>query len=370
MAWHHFYQLYAITLNYPGLIRQPKWVLQSASANRDDQLTDTPNNDAISAWRLIEKGFAALHSGEQDKCERIWEAEIKRNSSNLLLLRAVNQGAPHLLRMNSSSLKKPPGKRRIAVILAGELRCIEQYKYFLKDISRHADLFICTDASYAEECHLFPSEVYIVEKEPSLAIGSMQQWHKLAKALMMIKSKECKSGKRYTHILKLRTDFYHIQPKHLFKELVEADGLICASDKVFGGRRELMLLFEGFYASIVSGSYQTISKSFPVNVEPILHSDDSSKWYGMSFPKALVGEPSSVEELRHTLLDGGKDLSDALLYWNKTSVDSDENYVRFFKGNPRFASETYFARFLNFNAIPANTCPGLSGFLRSDRFTS
>ena len=43
--------------------------------------------------------------------------------------------------------------------------------------------------------------------------------------------------KRYTHILKLRTD-YHRKPKNILKDLVRSEGIICASDKVFGGSHD------------------------------------------------------------------------------------------------------------------------------------
>jgi len=42
-------------------------------------------------------------------------------------------------------------------------------------------------------------------------------------------------------------------------------------------------------------------------------------------------------------------------------------YHRLLKGNPRFASEISFARFLNFCGIPFHDCVALRGFLYSDR---
>lgn len=196
----------------------------------------------------------------------------------------------------------------------------------------------------------------------------MQQWHKLTSALAMIRSKESRVGRRYTHILKLRTDFHHVQPRRLLRELVAADGLVCSSDKVFGGRRELMLLFAGFYSAIAGWFDQKEQDYWPINVPPILVSDDSSKWYGMAFPRELVGQPSSVLELRELLQRGGARMAEALQKWRPPeTADPTKLYWRLFQGHPRFASEVCFARFLNFNSIPAHSCPGLLGFLRSDR---
>ena len=182
---------------------------------------------------------------------------------------------------------------------------------------------------------------------------------------------------KYTHILKLRSDFHHVKPKYLLKELVSADGILCSSDKVFGGGRELMMLFEGFYAGISGWFDQKELDYWPINTETILNSDDSSKWYGMNFPKHLVGQPSSVEKLREVLTIGGQGLAKALQNWRPDQKIDKFNYDQYYieqlhrivPGHPRFASEVCFARFLNFNGITTHNSPGLIGFLRSDRHT-
>ena len=163
-----------------------------------------------------------------------------------------------------------------------------------------------------------------------------------------------------------------MQPRNLLTELVSAEGLICSSDKVFGGQRELMMLFEGFYTAISGWFDQREQQYWPINTATILASDDSCKWYGMNFPKELVGEPATVEDLREILCAGGKVLAKALQQW-KPSNDSDmqQLYIkqlhRLIPGNPRFASEICFARFLNFNGIRTQNTTGVLGFLRSDR---
>lgn len=357
-------------MSYPILVRQPKWVLDTASADRSDQLLSEPDRDALEAWEWIKPGFTAYINNNNTYAERLWGSALDSHPSNIFLLRTINQYAPHLLKKNPTKIQGTYPRNRVAVLLAGELRCFKQTKHFLEKLSKYADIFICTSQSFKEEACSIRAKTLILNKAPTFPVGAMHQWHKLSKTLEMVKNFEHESGQRYSHILKLRTDFYHANPDRLLKELVEADGLICASDKAFGGSRELMLLFEGFYAAITSKFDMQEKYYWPINVEPILRSDDSTKWYGMAFPKELVGEPTSVQCLRQTLKKGGSQLANALLKWKPNSDISSSHYVKFFKGHPRFASEICFARFLNFNAISTKVTPGLTGFLRSDRLNS
>lgn len=359
-------------MSYPALLRQPKWVLQSASTDRPgpEQLTAQPDADALQAWALIKPGWQAFHAGEALRAQQLWREAIAKQPHNLLLLRALNQCAPQLLRQGHISRRGAPWGSRIAIVLPGELRCLAQSESFFHALSRHADLFVCTSAAFAKAAQRLPAaELQVVDPEPSLPMGAMHQWHKLALALAMVRAREKHRGTRYTHILKLRTDYHHAQPRHLLKELVAADGLVAASDKVFGGQRDLMLFFEAFPAAITAWFDQRQHHYWPINPDPILRSDDSIKWYGMAFPKQLVGQPATVDALRQVLIQGGSALAEALLRWQPPTDDPalTQSCMRFVQGHPRFASEVCFARFLNFNGIAVNSTPGVSGFLRSDR---
>lgn len=344
-------------------------MLQSASADRQRSsiLLACPTQEALEAWDLIKPGWQALQEGDRLAAERHWLRAMTEAPDSLLLQRAVNQHAPSLLRQRSP-IHAPPWGSRIAILLPGELRCLGSSLPFFESLSRTSDLFVCTSSAYSVVAKQLPGELLLVDREPDLPTAAMHQWHKLSLALGMVRAREQRTGRRYTHILKLRTDFHHVQPRCLLRELVAADGLVCASDKVFGGHRELMLLFEGFYGLIYGWFYQKEQHYWPISVSSILQSDDSVKWYGMSFPRQLVGQPSTVDELRHVLSRGGSNLAKALLQWQPDpGADSTQLYWRLFQGHPRFASEVCFARFLNFNSIPAHSCPGLLGFLRSDR---
>lgn len=355
----------------PTCLQQQSWVLQSASADRVDHLKTDPNEIAWKAWQLLKPGLLAFEANDREQAKQLWSNALKTNPSNLPLQRTLNKYAPELLKINDLRLspRELLNGYNIAVVIPGELRCLDQSRDFFKALSKHTDLFLCTDKRFEEEAHSIPSHRLILAKNITLAYGSMHQWHKLNKALEMVRLKEIERGRRYTHIIKLRTDFHHSQPHKLLKEIVQADGILCASDKVFGGRRELMLLFQGFYSAIRSIFDQKEQTYWRMNVKTILQSDDSTKWYGFAFPKSLVGEPNSVDELRQVLYDGGDAMADALLAWPTTIIHSDEHYIKFFKGHQHFASEICFARFLNLNAITSHSSPGLSGFLRSDRFS-
>lgn len=350
-------------------------MLESASADRPgpDQLNAKPCDTALRAWDLIKPGLDALKLGKVELAKKLWRDAVELEPQNLLLMRAVNQHAPELLVPNRISRLGPTWGSRIAVVVPGELRCYLKSKEFFKTLGRNADVFICTNKTFDNAARqLAATEVKVVESEPNLPMGAMQQWHKLLLTLSMVRAQENRTGRQYTHILKLRSDFHHVQPRHLLSELVSADGLICSSDKVFGGRRELMMLFEGFYAAIYGWFDQREQQYWPINVDTILNSDDSSKWYGMNFPKELVGQPTTVEELRAALQSGGTALAKSLQQW-KPCEDSNRQQLyskqlhRLVPGHPRFASEICFARFLNFNGIRTQNTPGMLGFLRSDR---
>lgn len=359
-------------MSYPSFLRQPPWVLQSASAaiGVGPQLLDDPDAVALRSWELIKPGWLAYQQQDLATAHREWARALHGAPADLLLQRTINQFAPQLLRQCLCSRRGVAWGSRIAILLPGELRLLNTSLDFFRRLSKHADLFICTSSTFAQAANLLPARVLVVEPEPSLPVGGMQQWHKLILALDMVRQHERSVGKRYSHILKLRTDYHHVSPRYLLPELVAADGLLCASDKVFGGPRELMMLFEGFYPAIDGWFDQAEQRYWPINVSSILRSDDSSKWYGMSFPCELVGQPPTVMALRELLERGGTRLAQALLSWRpQDGSDVDQLYWRLFKGHPRFASEVCFARFLNFNAIPVHSTPGLLGFLRSDRLS-
>ena len=348
----------------PLSCRQEPWVLQSASADQPHppaNLQITPEAEAATAVLRLQHD---------------WPAALHANPANLVLARAINQRAPHLLKQPVPRWLPRPGRPRLAVLLPGELRCLERSHAWLCALSQRADLFICTTAAYVDAAtSLRPTALAVVDQnsellkaEADLAVGSMRQWHKLAVCLQQMRHQEALRGRLYSQVLKLRSDYFVLQPHTLLQELkaLAQDpqaGLIGASDKVFGGSRDRMLLLAGFWQSLCGHFLDLERQRWPVNLAPILAGDDSAKWYGLGFPQRLVGQPSAVAELRHILISGGAELARALA----APSEPGEQMHSLFRGHPRFPSEVAFARFLNFNAIPMRETPGLRGFLYSDR---
>ena len=94
--------------------------------------------------------------------------------------------------------------------------------------------------------------------------------------------------------MKWRTDFFLLEPHQLLQELSELDrdpdaGLIGASDKLFAGRRDVMLRLEGFWHALQGQFLDLDPRNSPVDLETILRGDQSAKWYGFGLPERLVG---------------------------------------------------------------------------------
>ena len=305
---------------------------------------------------------------------------LRFSDRELIEKRAINSQQPSELRQHLplAPLFSVPRRHRCAILLTGELRCLKRSQKFLSLLAQQADFFIVTSDAFRKAAHhLAPQHrVLIVDEHDSerqtdhdLPLGSMKQWHKLAMGLKLVESSECSRNLRYSYVLKLRSDYFYVHPQRLLNNVVQQckkpeTGLIGASDKVFAGSRDLMMLFKGFFNNIEGWFNGREDRYWPINVDQILASDDAFKWYGMNWPEALVGQPESTEKWRKLLIDGGKDLSVSLARYE---YDEHSRFYRLFQGHQRFASEVCFARFLNFNGIPFHDCYSLRGFLYSDR---
>jgi hypothetical protein len=362
--------------------RQEPWVLESASADHPVTASSREMPPAgpsqAEARALLAEGASLEQAGRLAEAEVLWRRALSLAPGDLLVRRAINQLRPSLNRHPlPSRLSRPPRGSRFALLLPGQLRCLEQSREFIERLCRHADLFICTEERYREaaaglRCRRH-REVRIIDDHPeeaaedaALPVASMKQWHKLGLCLAMVRERELRCGRGYTHLVKLRSDYLHVNPERFFSDLVglPSDGLACASDKVFAGRRDVMMLFGGFQRAI-AGFFDNRERTYwPINVNVILASDDSSKWYGMNWPERLVGRPERVAELRQVLRLGGRELAAAL---SGFQAQPGESFLRLFQGHPRFASEVCFARFLNLCGVPTHGNRALQGFLRSDR---
>ena len=328
---------------------QPAWVLLTASNNLPNMARDPEDDHPI-------LGDHALLSS-----------------------RGLNTSNPAAL---VQPLPEHPGSStspsRCALVLTGELRCIARSQALFERLSRQADLYIVTSAPYRQKAlALVPAgHCLIVDDwsneaaiDAALPMNAMKQWHKLSLALRMIRHQEQSRHKRYRYIVKLRSDYYFAHPERMLQQIANAcrspeAGLVGASDKVFGGPRELMMQFEGFFRAIPHWFDQREHSYWPINLQQVLASDDAVKWYGMNWPQELVGTPQHPRAWRQALLADEQHLTQALANHNP---DTNAPYHRLLKGDPSFASEICFSRFLNFCGIPFHDCPALRGFLYSDR---
>ena len=294
--------------------------------------------------------------------------------------RLKNQQEPSSLQQQQSSVRPRWRKHNCALLLTGELRCLSRSQALLQRLNKEADLFIVTTAAYADSAQRLTrsDQILIVDQLPAEAqhdqrfpVGSMKQWHKLHLALQLVQTAEQRRGRRYSHLLKLRSDYFYVHPQRLIKDVIQQTqqpeaGLVGASDKVFGGPRDWMMLFQGFFQSLEGWFDDREQHYWPINLAQVLASDEALKWYGMNWPVELIGQPETTEAWRQVLLKGGDGLATALAQFKP---GPNTTYHRLFQGHPRFASEVSFARFLNFNGIPFRDCRSLRGFLYSDRNT-
>jgi hypothetical protein len=308
------------------------------------------------------------------------EGNTAFNDPALVQARDQNQDEPNSLQQPNSLVWSHWRKRNDALLLTGELRCLSRSQALLKRLSKVADLFVVTTASYADAAQRLTrsDQILIVDHLPAEAqrdqrfpVGSMKQWHKLHLALQLVKTAEQRRGRRYSHLLKLRSDYFYVHPQRLIKDVIKQTqqpeaGLVGASDKVFGGPRDWMMLFQGFYQNLEGWFDDREQHYWPINLAQVLASDEALKWYGMNWPVELIGQPETTEVWRQRLLEGGDGLATALAQFKP---GPNTTYHRLFQGHPRFASEVSFARFLNFNGIPFRDCRSLRGFLYSDRNT-
>ncbi len=354
-----------------NFVRQPNWILDSASQNTDNLslLINCLDNKRIHAWEIIKPGLDQYFNDNHEKAKSIWINAQNKDPGNIFLLRTINHFFPEILQYRYPKLSFQLRGKNIAIIIPGELRLIDKSTRFFEILSNKADIFICTSKEYEKEANQikFAKAISIIDKEPNLKLNSMHQWHKLNCCLEMVKKQERLKKNYYSHILKLRTDYFHINPVNLHQELLCSDGIIGASDKVFGGRRELMMLFSGFYHSLLGWFYKKDSDYWPINIDQIIGSDDNIKWYGMRFPKSMVGNPKTVSDLRNLITNRREELSLKLQSYQMNQGSLEDSYSTFFKGNPIFPSEVCYAKFLNFNGIYSHTSESLKGFLRSDR---
>ncbi len=323
------------------------------------------------AHARLELGLALLETGRADEARTELERAARHSDGDQRVLRAVDRAAGDLLR-TPARLDPVEMPGRCAVLIPGQLRRMDATSEFLIALAEQVDLFVCTDAGHREQAELLASRanatVRIVEDSPADAareanapVGSMRQWSKLAICLDSMLQREQREGLRYSHVYKLRTDYYLTDPGRFLGIGSEDDrGLLTASDKVFGGRREFVLPLASLFDAMGSLFLDHERDWWPVRVAQVLASDDSFKWFGMNLPRRVLGDCRTVGHLRRRVAERAEQLE----RYRPRRFDS---FLRLFRGHPRMASEVCFARFLNMLGIPVHASPRLAGFLLSSR---
>ena len=181
---------------------QPAWVLLTASNNRPNMARD-PEDDH----------------------------PILRDTA-LLSSRSLNASNPAaLVQPLPEPSGRPKGPSRCALVLTGELRCIERSAALFERLSAQADLFIVTSAPYrqralalapAEHCQIVDDQPAQAAIDAALPVNAMKQWHKLSLALQLIRRQEQKRQKRYRHVVKLRSDYYFAHPERMLQQIANA----------------------------------------------------------------------------------------------------------------------------------------------------
>lgn len=326
---------------------QPAWVLLTASANRQN----------------VEMGVNSTHNILKDN------ALIQARQQNSVDPSSLVQQVPQRCGKASG---------RFALVLIGELHCFQRSESLLRQLSQEADLYVVTSERFraVAEDLAPPRQRKIIEDHPketsvdqNLPVNSMKQWHKLSLALNLIRKHEQIQKQKYQYILKLRSDYFYAHPDKMLSSLVKQcrspnGGLVGASDKVFGGRRDQMMLMEGLFQAIPLWFDQRETEYWPINLQQVLESDDAIKWFGMNWPKDIVGTPGDPTSWREILREGGQKLAAELAAFRPSPTTE---YHRILRGHERFASEICFSRFLNFCGVSFQDCRGLRGFLYNDR---
>jgi hypothetical protein len=301
---------------------------------------------------------------------------LRLGSKDLSLVREVNAVFPSVLQYDRIEMKPPTEDAAIAVVLPGELRCWSRSEELIHGLAAHGDVFVCTSPRYADLAATagLPMRVSVVDDDPQLPHPAMQQWMRLNVCLDMVLASEMEIGKPYTHIIKLRTDYFHIDPSDLLSSIGRLRSCLSAcSDKVFGGDRDSMMKFRDFYREIMD-YWVDADHRFPVNHAQILESEDSFKWFGMLFSDSELNGASTPGEFRSVLASGQARNIPAT---GNASAGAQVHCKRLMptlfdlvpKGERVFASEIMFAAFLNQMNLRVLWEPCLSGVLWSDRMS-
>lgn len=252
--------------------------------------------------------------------------------------------------------------KRVAILITGSMRTQKRAEQFLYNLPDSIDVYICTDSrSYQDALEI--TQKVILDNFESEIHGAINQWHKLKTGLQLIKDHERENNMKYTHIYKIRTDFYFCRPMLAAAKISYGSNFTATSDKIFGGKRDTMMLFQNF----LEFNKRISNEKLIVDSAWITNASDSVKWYGFLLETNDLKGVISVEQLKNrfklsTSRDSMYNKQEMCLYRKNPDTQS-----RFFEGGNIFASEIVFAAFLMYQKIIPSYSNCFSGFLYSDR---
>ncbi len=337
--------------------------------------------NSVHPWFTWQKAMRAFGKGDHAAGLRLSKVAFFEADKDLSLMRQINTMAPSVLKHNSLILTPPMDSIRLAVVIPGDLRCIDRNMALFQELLKYCDLFICSSERSrmaTRELKDLPGlKISIVPDAVHLPFGAMQQWMRLKESLDMVEQAERQKKISYTHIVKLRTDYFYANPAELLKSVGKiVSGIEACSDKVFAGDRKTMMSMRAFYDNIMDFVVDKDYK-FPVNIHQIIRSDDCFKWFGMLLPEKVLNGATMTDQFRTNLSK-----------FDQTAISNMATEVSLFNQSPKaekgkrlmqtlydnvaagekvFASEICFAAFLNKMNITVRWNPSLSGILWSDR---
>jgi hypothetical protein len=337
--------------------------------------------NSVHPWLTWQNAMRAFKKENHTAGLRLSKAAFIEAGKNLSLTRQINEMAPSVLMHDDLLLTPPMNSTRIAVVIPGDLRCIARNMALFQELLKYCDLFICTSERSrmtTKELKDLPDlKIRIVPDAVHLPFGAMQQWMRLKESLDMVEQAESQKKISYTHIVKLRTDYFYANPTELLTSVGKiVSGIEACSDKVFAGDRKTMMGMRAFYDSIMDYVVDKNYK-FPVNIHQIIRSDDCFKWFGMLLPIKILNDVTQPDQFRTYLSNSDKtaisNMATEVSRFNQSPKSEKGKrlmqtlYDTVAAGEKVFASEICFAAFLNKMNITVRWNPSLSGILWSDR---
>lgn len=252
-----------------------------------------------------------------------------------------------------------------AILLPGRLRDWNLSKDLIYSLANRSKIFIMTDRTDKEIIdninHVNIYKTIIEDSEYRYEYANMpnivfSQYLKLRSAIKEVYKYEKKYFFSFKNFIKLRTDYFYLNPDQLLNMSHEnnEECLFSQSDLNFSGRREFFLPLQNYYEFAEWSYFNNFHnlQYIPVNPYQIIKSDPgATKYNWLMFPKEIIGKTKTTkpsgEYIKNMI---NKNFKTSLKYKFKVN-----NKMKETAGNGFFPSESSFALFLNLIGIVCKT---------------